>query len=161
MAPVSATSTGIARQTIDDPKLVELIRRLSVFDGGVKNDVDHGGAQDIIVGGGDDSSAMEVDDDQGIGFKTTEGAIMDVGNDVIDDEAGGRSGIAPPMTMVAGLVAALDSVPKWQFQEQVSCIRCLFAIYDWSLKIMFKMIGLTIESFLRLLICTLLFTPQQ
>ena len=149
MAPVSATSTGIARQTIDDPKLVELIRCLSVFDGGVKNDVDHGGAQDIIVGGGDDSSAMEVDDDQGIGFKTTEGEIMDVGNDVIDNEAGGRSssdGIAPPRVPdVAGLVAALDSVPKWQFQEQVSCIRCLFAIYYWSLKIMFKMIGLTIE----------------
>jgi hypothetical protein len=136
MAPVTATSTGIARQTIDDPILVNLIRRLSDFDGGsVNNDdrLDHGGVvQDIMIGSGDDASAMEVDDNNN---KTTEGSMMDVDNDVIDNEAGGRSssednGRVPD---VAGLVAALDSVPKWQFQEQVSCIyRCLFAMYDWS-----------------------------
>lgn len=143
MAPVSATSTGIARQTIDDPKLVELICRLSVFDGGVNNNdrLDHGGAaQDILVGGGDETTAMEVDDN--LGIKTTEGAIMDVDNDVIADEAGGRSssdGIVRRVPDVAGLVAVLDSVPKWQFQEQVRCTRCLFALYClWSLHIMFK-----------------------
>lgn len=140
MAPVLATSTGIARQTIDDPKLVELICRLSVFDDGVINNdrLDHGGG-DIIVGGGDETTAMEEDDNQGIGFKTTEGAIMDVDSDVIDDEVGGRSssdGIVRPVPDVAGLVAALDSVPKWQFQEQVSCTRCLFAMYClWLLQI--------------------------
>jgi hypothetical protein len=148
MAPVTATSTGIARQTIDDPILVNLIRRLSDFDGGsVNNDdrLDHGGVvhQDII-GSGDDASAMEVDDNNN---KTTEGSMMDVDNDVIDNEAGGRSssdgnGRVPD---VAGLVAALDSVPKWQFQEQVSCIYVCLRCTIGSCKFMFKFMGLTVR----------------
>ena len=148
MAPVTATSTGIARQTIDDPILVNLIRRLSDFDGGsVNNDdrLDHGGVvQDIMIGSGDDASAMEVDDNNN---KTTEGSMMDVDNDVIDNEAGGRSssednGRVPD---VAGLVAALDSVPKWQFQEQVSCIYVCLRCTIGSCKFMFKFMGLTVR----------------
>jgi hypothetical protein len=148
MAPVTATSTGIARQTIDDPILVNLIRRLSDFDGGsVNNDdrLDHGGVvQDIMIGSGDDASAMEVDDNNN---KTTAGSMMDVDNDVIDNEAGGRSssednGRVPD---VAGLVAALDSVPKWQFQEQVSCIYVCLRCTIGSCKFMFKFMGLTVR----------------
>jgi len=32
MAPVTATTTGVARQIIDNPQLIELLERVSVFD---------------------------------------------------------------------------------------------------------------------------------
>jgi|EP00979_Chaetoceros_neogracilis_P003837 hypothetical protein len=32
MAPVTATTTGVARQVIDNPQLIQLLERLSVFD---------------------------------------------------------------------------------------------------------------------------------
>ena len=107
MAPVVATSTGVARQTIDDPRLVDLISRLSVFDVRLRRDYDAAAA------------AAAADD-------------MMVVDDALGEEGGGTNGGSPtpplPPPDVMGLVAELDRVPRWQFQEQVSwplaiCIR--------------------------------------
>jgi hypothetical protein len=96
MAPVAATSTGVARQTIDDPRLVELISRLSVFDVRLPRD--------------DDAAAAAAD--------------MMVVDDALGEEGGGTNAVTPkppsPPPDVDGLVAELDRVPRWQFQEQVS-----------------------------------------
>ena len=95
MAPVVATSTGVARQTIDDPKLVDLISRLSVFDVRLRRDYDAAAADDMMV----------VDD-------------------ALGEDGGGTNGGSPtpplPPPDLKGLVVELDRVPRWQFQEQVS-----------------------------------------
>mmetsp|Transcript_14935 Transcript_14935/g.32205 ORF Transcript_14935/g.32205 Transcript_14935/m.32205 type:complete len:97 (+) Transcript_14935:479-769(+) len=48
MAPVTATSVGIARQTIDDPKLIALLERLSKFDVTTTNDTNKDGVDSTV-----------------------------------------------------------------------------------------------------------------
>ena len=92
MAPVIASATGVARQTIDDPALLALLARLSAFD--------------VAPGGGDDDAAAAARGDG------AEAAVPP----------------APPPRRrrppdLDGLVAALDRVPRWHFQEQVRACR--------------------------------------
>ena len=101
MAPVAATTTGVARQIIDDPKLVELISRISDFD--QRRRCDDAAA--------DDEMTMMVDD-----------VAMAMDADAVGGEGVGTGDESPPSPPldVEGLAAELDRVPRWQFQEQVS-----------------------------------------
>lgn len=104
MAPVAATTTGVARQTIDDPKLVDLISRISDFDGRRRCD-------DAAAAAAADEMTMMVDD-----------VAMAMDADAVGGEGVGTGDESPPSPPldVEGLAAELDRVPRWQFQEQVS-----------------------------------------
>ena len=105
MAPVAATSTGVARQTIDDPRLVELISRLSAFDGDAAASAASSASSADMMMVDDAAAAMDVDASGGEGGGS--------------DGDGSPTPPSPPLD-VEGLVAELDRVPRWQFQEQVS-----------------------------------------
>ena len=99
MAPVTATAAGVARQTIDDPTLISLLERLSKFDrtitssplDGDETAIQHGGGEDVAMGDGGEAAAGEGDK---------------------------RRRRQPPVD-IDGLVAELEKVPRWRFQEQV------------------------------------------
>ena len=128
MAPVSVTSTGIARQTIDDPKLIDLISRLSAFDDGRRRGRDD--ATRVVASSSSSSSSSSSDDDDEmmVDDDDANAAAME-----LDDGGGGGVGTiadhvspttstsSPPFDL-DGLVAELDRVPRWQFQEQVRAL---------------------------------------
>ena len=93
MAPVTATSAGIARQIIDDPALISLLERLSAFDA-----ADHDAANDATDDDGDE-------------------VMADVGGP--RQAARTNPSKSPPLDM-NGLVEELGKCPRWRFQEQVS-----------------------------------------
>jgi hypothetical protein len=142
MAPVTATSTGVARQTIDDLNLIALIERLSKFDtvavAATADAVDAGfaviaaaEATQIDVVDGDvsmadvDVAAVNVndDDDDDMMAMTASAAGVeesDINNNNNNNSANNNNNNKPPPPLdIQGLVAELDSVPKWQFQELV------------------------------------------
>jgi len=146
MAPVTATSTGVARQTIDDLNLIALIERLSKFDtvavAATADAVDAGfaviaaaEATQIDVVDGDvsmadvDVAAVNVnddDDDDDMMAMTASAAGVEESdinnnnnNNNNNNSANNNNNKPPPPLDIQGLVAELDSVPKWQFQELV------------------------------------------
>ena len=124
MAPVSVTSTGIARQTIDDPKLIDLISRLSAFDVGRR-----GRDDDTYAAAPDDE--MMVDDDNTAAAMDLDNAGGD-GGGTVDDDGSPTPPSSPPLDL-DGLVAELDRVPRWEFQEQVRWPRMVDAIDVFTL----------------------------
>lgn len=111
MAPVTATSAGIPRQTIDDPDLIGLLERLSKFDPtsstSTTTTVDAGVVTGVAAANDNDDGDVEMAD------ATADGAAAEQSTDGI---------IKIPPLDVDGLVAELECVPRWQFQEQVSFI---------------------------------------
>ena len=116
MAPVTTTSTGVARQIIDDPNLIALIERLSKFDSSSASEEVLGDAAAPAPAG-----SAAVDD----AAATDDGDVpmADANTNRYNDSHGDSPAAAnkPPPLDVVGLVAELDSVvvPKWQFQEMV------------------------------------------
>lgn len=135
MAPVTATSTGVARQTIDDLNLIALIERLSKFDTAAAAGADDAAGSAVVaavtaeaeatqinVNDGDvsmadvDVVAVKDDDDDDDMMATTASAPA-----AGEEESGNNNNKPPPPPPldIPGLVAELDSVPKWRFQELV------------------------------------------
>ena len=125
MPPITATSAGIARQTIDDPALVSLLERLSEFD------------DDTVVaakGSGsatDDAAAADAGTPTVVAADGHAGAAVDDGDVIMGDaqsdndnappfNAPSNARLPPPPFDVDKLASELDGVPRWQFQEQVS-----------------------------------------
>lgn len=113
MAPVTATSTGIARQIIDDPALISLLERLSTFENSkiAWSSRPKKSESTLEVSATDDVMANEEKGDE------------DVKN-VVDG-----SGPSPPFD-IDGFVAELDKCPSWRFQEQVSEVHHSFRTYS-------------------------------
>ncbi len=117
MAPVTATATGVARQTIDDPNLIALIERLSKFDrhyhgSSASDEVLGDAAAPAPAGSAVDGADVADDGDFAMADATNSN------NDSHGDSPAAAS--KPPPLDVEGLVVELDSVvPKWQFQELV------------------------------------------
>lgn len=141
MAPVTVTSTGVARQTIDDPNLIALIERLSKFYPSAAAAADVlVDATNTVAGDGDAPSAAG----SAVVDVATNNAAGATDGDIIMADAVPGDGVSPatvpmatsttrstgesestsqpqqPPLDVKSLVAELDSVPKWQFQELVS-----------------------------------------
>lgn len=141
MAPVTVTSTGVARQTIDDPNLIALIERLSKFYPSAAAAADVlVDATNTVAGDGDAPSAAG----SAVVYVATNNAAGATDGDIIMADAVPGDGVSPatvpmatsttrstgesestsqpqqPPLDVKSLVAELDSVPKWQFQELVS-----------------------------------------
>ena len=119
MAPITATSVGIPRQTIDDPKLINLLKNLSKFD----------------VISSSISSAKDGINTAGTASGNVDASKKDEDGDITMSNADEHEGAAPPSSTTAqkhnepqppldinGLVNELSAFPKWQFQEQVSFI---------------------------------------
>jgi hypothetical protein len=109
MAPVTATTTGIACQTIDDPNLLALIERLSKFDpqsnpSGVRVPATDANDGDVIMA-----------DDANNNYSHGESPMA---TSATGDSESAEKQPQPPLD-VDGLVAELDGVPKWRFQELV------------------------------------------
>ena len=106
MAPVTATAAGVARQTIDDPTLISLLERLSKFDR----------SSSPLDGGGDgaDGTTIQHGDDGG-----GEDVAMGDGGEAAAGEGDKRRRRRQPPVDIDGLVAELEKVPRWRFQEQV------------------------------------------
>ena len=90
------TSVGVPRQIIDDPKLVDLLNRLSNFDTTTTIVVNDGG------GKGDDD-----DGDVAMTDVTTEQQ-----SPTVAAASGVDEGAKPPLD-IDGLVAELEGMPKW------------------------------------------------
>ena len=105
------TSVGVPRQIIDDPKLVDLLNRLSNFDITATTS-----SSTVVNDGGKDDH--EGDDDDG------DVAMTDVTPDqqsptVVAAASGVEGDITKPPLDIDGLVTVLEGMPKWKFQEQV------------------------------------------
>eukprot|EP00571_Detonula_confervacea_P003423 CAMPEP_0172329052 /NCGR_PEP_ID=MMETSP1058-20130122/60671_1 /TAXON_ID=83371 /ORGANISM="Detonula confervacea, Strain CCMP 353" /LENGTH=4507 /DNA_ID=CAMNT_0013046199 /DNA_START=90 /DNA_END=13614 /DNA_ORIENTATION=- len=120
MAPVTATSAGIARQTIDDPTLIALLQRLSKFDPSAISDDATGAERRVATSNDDDDDAMMVASDNHGGEDVT---MMDAATDNHGEGLLLLPLNKPPLD-VNGLVAELDGVPRWDFQEQAD-------LYEW------------------------------
>jgi len=132
MAPITATSVGIPRQTIDDPKLINLLKNLSNFD--VISTTSNTAKDGINV----DGTVC------GIGKEDVEACNKDEDGDITMSNANEDEGAAPPSSSsttqkhnnepppldINGLVNELSAFPKWQFQEQVSSLYMLFTWFD-------------------------------
>lgn len=137
MAPVTASSTGVARQTIDDPNLIALIERLSKFDphdSSVAGDVPVADA--AVVAGSATNAVITTTSFDTNAAADGDVSMTDAANNNSDSHGDPPVAIAtvsstagesvenknkppsPPLD-VDGLVAELDSVAKWRFQELV------------------------------------------
>ena len=120
MAPITMTSVGVPRQIIDDPKLLDLLTRLSNFDatsstspattatiaGVAVNDKD---------GGDNDGDVTMVDATEQSSAATSsveEGGIS-------EQQTSSTETVTKPPLDIDGLVTELKNMPKWKFQEQV------------------------------------------
>ena len=127
MAPVTATTAGVARQIIDDPALIELIRRLSDFDTAASSTspsstLSAGGA--IAIASKEDIAAEDDKDGDVVmadGNSPAKTAVPESGSsqEGAPEEGGAPTSNKPPLD-IEGLVAELDKFPRWRFQEQVS-----------------------------------------
>ena len=121
MAPITATSAGVPRQIIDDPKLLDLLHnRLSIL-------------SDAIITTSystSDNNDNDNDNDNAPGNKG--GDHGDVDGDVImadyaeeslstNSEGEGQHGSKKSQFLdnINALVLELEGIPKWKFQEQV------------------------------------------
>ena len=130
MAPVVASSAGVARQTIDDPRLIALLDRLSQFEvaspADVDVDVDVADVADAVADGGvtSDVAAPRDDDDDVAMADAAEdddrGAMGDEHEDAPRSSNRETKLSSPPPFDIDALAAELDRVPGWRFQEQVS-----------------------------------------
>ncbi len=112
MAPVTATSAGIARQIIDDPALISLLVRLSSF---YKSKID------------ESSSAKKAESTPAV-FATNEVvAYVEKGDEDVKNIVDGS--VESPPFDIDGFVAELDKCPSWRFQEQVSDAYFSFRTY--------------------------------
>ena len=126
MAPITATSAGVPRQIIDDPKLLDLLHnRLSIL-------------SDAIITSYSKSDENNNDDDNngGVDKAGNEGGDGDNDGDVImadytEETDGGKTSKKSQLFLdnINALVLELEGIPKWKFQEQVS-FRVLVCI--WS-----------------------------
>ena len=118
MAPIVASTAGVARQTIDDPELIALLERLSSFDpggsGGTDGSTAGSAASKSTIGGakGDVSKGVETGAASGDGD-----AVMADATDA-DSDWVQVSPDQPPLDVEA-LAAELEKYPRWRFQEQV------------------------------------------
>ena len=103
MAPVTATAAGVARQTIDDPTLISLLERLSKFDRSITSSP--------LDGGGDGADGTTI--------QHGEDVAMGDGGEAAAGEGDKRRRRRQPPVDIDGLVAELEKVPRWRFQEQV------------------------------------------
>ena len=115
------TSVGVPRQIIDDPKLLDLLNRLSNFDatssstdtspaataGGAVNDKDEGG--------NDDGDVTMVDAQESL--PTAASSVEEGG--ISEHQTTSTAITAKPPLDINGLVTELKNIPKWKFQEQV------------------------------------------
>ncbi|KAL9185952.1 hypothetical protein ACHAXT_003729 [Thalassiosira profunda] len=118
MAPIVASTAGVARQTIDDPELIALLERLSSFDptsgsGGTHGSTAGSAASKSTIGGakGDVSKGAETGAASGDGD-----AVMADATDA-DSDWVQVSPDQPPLDVEA-LAAELEKYPRWRFQEQ-------------------------------------------
>ena len=127
MAPITATSVGIPRQTIDDPKLINLLTNLSKFDVISSNTSANPSAKDGINTAGTASGNKEggnveggkKDEDGDITMSNVEQGTEDCGAAPSSSSTTQKHNEPPPLD-INGLVHELSAFPKWQFQEQVS-----------------------------------------
>ena len=121
MAPITATSVGIPRQTIDDPKLINLLKNLSKFD--VMSSVNtNTTATTNVAGTTSGKEGVEggnKDEDGDITMSNAEQGTEDSGAAPSTNTTQKHN--EPPLD-INGLVNELSAFPKWQFQEQVSCL---------------------------------------
>ena len=123
MAPVTATTAGVARQIIDDPALVELIRRLSEFDTAASTS--SAGGAIAIASKGDAAAEDDKEDGDVVMADDNSPAKTAAAEPGSSQEGAPEEGGAPvpslkPPLDIEGLVAELDKFPRWRFQEQVS-----------------------------------------
>jgi len=128
MAPITATSVGIPRQTIDDPKLINLLKNLSNFDvistnTSAKDGINTVGAN--ASGGNVDTGNKDEDGD--INMSNAEQGTEDSGAAPSSSTTQKHNEPKPPLD-INGLVQELSAFPKWQFQEQVSSLYMLFTV---------------------------------
>ena len=108
---------GIPRQTIDDPKLINLLTNLSKFDVISSNTSAKDGINvDGNVGGNSEGSNKDEDGD--ITMSNVEQGTEDSG--AAPPSSSTKQHNEPPPLDINGLVQELSAFPKWQFQEQVS-----------------------------------------
>ena len=111
MAPITATSAGVPRQIIDDPKLLDLLHnRLSILSDAIittsystsgdnDNDDNNGGVDKAGNNGGDDGDVIMANAEETDGSKTSKKSQF--------------------LDNINALVLELEDIPKWKFQEQV------------------------------------------
>ena len=111
---------------IDDPALIELIRRLSEFDTAAAStspsSTSAGGA--IAIASKEDIAAEDDKDGDVVmadGNSPAKTAVPESGSsqEGAPEEGGAPTSNKPPLD-IEGLVAELDKFPRWRFQEQVS-----------------------------------------
>ena len=117
MAPITATSAGVPRQIIDDPKLLDLLHnRLSILSDAIiatssystsddndNNDNNNGGVDSSGNNGGDGDGDVVMADCA----EETDGKTSSKKSQFLDN--------------INALVLELEGIPKWKFQEQVRC----------------------------------------
>ena len=125
------TSVGVPRQIIDDPKLLDLLNRLSNFDTSSSTDkspaATAGGAvNDKGEGGNDDGDVTMVDAQESL--PTAASSVEEGG--ISEHQTTSTAITAKPPLDINGLVTELKNIPKWKFQEQVRniLIYCLFSL---------------------------------
>ena len=133
MAPITMTSVGVPRQIIDDPKLLDLLNRLSNFDAtssstDTSSTTDASGVavNDKDEGGNDDGDVTMVDAQESL---PTAASSVEEGGISEHQTTSTATATKPPLD-INGLVTELKNIPKWKFQEQVRniLIYCLFSL---------------------------------
>ena len=135
MAPITATSVGIPRQTIDDPKLINLLKNLSKFD---VISTSNSSAKDGINTAGnvgcnkDVDTGNKEDEDGDITMSNAEQGTEDSGAAPPSSSTTTQKHNEPPPLDINGLVHELTAFPKWQFQEQVSVYIVYGLVFSWG-----------------------------
>ena len=113
------TSVGVPRQIIDDPKLLDLLNRLSNFDTSSSTDkspdASGGGAVNDKDKGGNDGDVTMVDAQESL--PTAASSVEEGG--ISEHQTTSTAITAKPPLDINGLVTELKNIPKWKFQEQV------------------------------------------